>query len=91
MRRNEVKAKPAFRPLPRSSVPVTPNHEVVMPLLPTVFLRSASPAMRMEPTYMSARPDSCTELCACANGASSDRPARQAGTAKNFLSMDSLF
>ena len=25
------------------------------------------------------------------NGTSSDRPARQAGTAKNFLSMDSLF
>ena len=47
--KKEVSAKLAFRPPPRSSEPVMPNHEVVIPPLPTVALRAASPDIRMEP------------------------------------------
>ena len=56
MRRKPVRATLAFRPPPRSSVPFMPHQEVVMPLLPTLLVLLASPAMRMEPTYMSAKP-----------------------------------
>lgn len=70
---NDVRAKLALSPPPRSSVPFTPNHEVVMPPLFTTDARPASPAMRLEPAYTSARPISWTELWACtvpANAAS---------------------
>jgi len=61
---NEVSWKLAFSPPPRSSVPLKPNHEVVMPPLLTTDLRLASPAIFMEPAYTSARPVTWTELWA---------------------------
>lgn len=56
MRMNEVSAKLALRPPPRSSVPLKPTHEVVMPPLPTCLVEAESPAMRMEPAKPSIRP-----------------------------------
>src|SRR5574337_297453 len=47
--KKDVSWKLALRPPPRSSVPLKPNHEVVMPLLLTTDLRPASPAIFMEP------------------------------------------
>jgi len=61
---NEVSAKLALRPPPRSSVPLTPNHEVVIPPLLSTVARPASPALRREPTNTSVRPISWTELWA---------------------------
>src|SRR5690606_16400292 len=64
-RKKAPKAKPALRPLPRSSVPFRPHHEVVMPPEPNSLVRSL-PDSFMEPAYMSTKPDNCTLLCACA-------------------------
>jgi hypothetical protein len=71
---NEVSAKLAFRPPPRSSVPLKPNQEVVMPPLLTALTRPASPAARMAPTYASTVPSSCTELWAWAAPANKTTP-----------------
>ena len=49
-RKKEVSAKLALSPPPRSSEPLKPNQEVVMPPLPTTAWRTASPDMRMDPT-----------------------------------------
>ena len=47
--KNDVSIKLAFMPPPRSSDPLMPHQEVVMPPLLTTDLRVASPAIFMEP------------------------------------------
>ena len=85
---NEVSAKLARSPPPRSSVPLTPNHDVVMPPLLTTLLLPASPAFFMEPTNTSVRPISWTELWAWAPVAHSRAPPSDRDSAIRFFFME---
>ena len=58
------KAKLAFMPPPKSSVPAMPNQGVLMPPLTTEVVAAWSPAMRMEPMPASMAPVRVTEDCA---------------------------
>ena len=86
-RMKPVSAKLALRPPPRSSVPLKPNHEVVMPPLPTTLVRPSSPGAFIEPTYMSTRPVAVTDDCAWAPATHAAKAAR----ASNFLLCIAVF
>ena len=84
----DVSAKLALSPPPRSSVPLKPNHDVVMPPLLTTLLLPASPAFFMEPTNTSVRPISWTELWAWAPVAHSRAPPSDRDSAIRFFFME---
>ena len=57
VRKKPLIAKLALSPPPKSSEPENPYQDVVMPPLPTADLLTASPAILIEPTYASTRPE----------------------------------